>query len=492
MDSLIVNLYLRVSTDQQAKEGDSLEEQESELKKFCEFRGFRIHQVLVERGKSGGNTNRPEYQKLVTDIETGKINAVVVKKLDRLSRSLLDFEQLMIKLQTNNVEFISLRENFDTTTAMGKAMLRVALVFAQLEREQTSERIQDVMEYRASKGLYNGGQVPFGYSVLDKELIPYKKEVDVLVFIFDKFLELKSTAAVAQVLNEAKIATRKQKPWIDSQLQAILQNTVYIGQVRWNHQEFEGIHKPLITLQKFEKVQEVFKQGRYQKRTSTTALLKKLLICGHCQTPMTTSFAYNRTKTKYHYYKCTSLNHGHTSRCPIRQVSMPRLDEKVIEILTQLSELPEFQSLKSTIQSHNDTIRLTELRYEEDLKNLNAIIATLKDKKDRFLESLVTSSFLSTERHHINNRIEELNAELKTLNSQHYKQQFDLSQLSDSKIDLSQLNQLAIQFKTDFATANQEEKRVFLLRTLQKIEYSADAITLYFLAIPFSTCIKIN
>jgi len=113
-------LYIRVSTDRQAKEGDSLEEQESELKKFCEYRGFRIHKVLIERGKSGGNTNRPEYQKLAADIEAGKINAVVVKKLDRLSRSLLDFEQLMTRLQAKNVEFISLRQNFDTTAAMEK------------------------------------------------------------------------------------------------------------------------------------------------------------------------------------------------------------------------------------------------------------------------------------------------------------------------------------------------------------------------------------
>lgn len=135
-ETFVVDLYIRVSTDRQAKEGDSLEEQESELKKFCDYRNFKIHKVFIERGKSGGNTNRPEYKKLVKDIEAGKINAVVVKKLDRLSRSLLDFEQLMTKLQDNEVEFISLRENFDTTTAMGKAMLRVALVFAQLEREQ--------------------------------------------------------------------------------------------------------------------------------------------------------------------------------------------------------------------------------------------------------------------------------------------------------------------------------------------------------------------
>ncbi len=143
---------------------DSLEEQENELKKYCDYRNFRIHKLYIERGKSGGNTNRPEYQSLIKDIEAQKINAVVVKKLDRLSRSLLDFEALMVTLQTHEVDFISLREQFDTTTAMGKAMLRVALVFAQLEREQNSERVSDVMTYRASLGLHNGGYPPFGYT----------------------------------------------------------------------------------------------------------------------------------------------------------------------------------------------------------------------------------------------------------------------------------------------------------------------------------------
>ena len=165
-DLFKVALYIRVSTERQANEGDSLEEQETELKKYCDFRKFEIHQLYIERGKSGGNTNRPEYQKLVKDIKQKAISAVVVKKLDRLSRSLLDFEQLMNLMNENDVEFISIKENFDTTTAMGKAMLRVALVFAQLEREQTSERIADVMGHRASQGIYNGGIRPLGYTAV--------------------------------------------------------------------------------------------------------------------------------------------------------------------------------------------------------------------------------------------------------------------------------------------------------------------------------------
>ena len=208
------NTQQRIPThDRQAKEGDSLEEQESELKKFCDYRNFKIHRILIERGKSGGNTNRPEYKKLVADIEEQKINAVVVKKLDRLSRSLLDFEHLMTSLQEKEVEFISLRENFDTTTAMGKAMLRIALVFAQLEREQTSERLRDVFSFRASQGQFNGGIRPYGYTTVNKELIPSLKEKQVIEIMMTKFLEMKSTTEVARYLNETGHRTRSGKQW---------------------------------------------------------------------------------------------------------------------------------------------------------------------------------------------------------------------------------------------------------------------------------------
>src|SRR6185436_2589283 len=171
-----VSLYIRVSTGRQASEGDSLEEQEKELKKFCEYKNYLIHKTHIEPGKSAKDTNRPEYQKLLEDVKAKRINAVIVKKLDRLSRSLLDFEDFMLTAQNHGVEFISIKENFDTTGAMGKAMLRVALVFAQLEREQTSERVKDVLAFRAENGQHNGGKPAYGYDAVNKELVPHKQE----------------------------------------------------------------------------------------------------------------------------------------------------------------------------------------------------------------------------------------------------------------------------------------------------------------------------
>jgi DNA invertase Pin-like site-specific DNA recombinase len=147
----------------------------------------------------------------------------------------MDFEALMVLLQTHHVDFISLREQFDTTTAMGKAMLRVALVFAQLEREQTSERIKDVFAWRAEQGLYNGGTRPFGYDSLSAELIPHKQEKKVVVFIFDTFLESQSTARTAILCNTAGFRMRNGQLWDKRQIHKILIRTCLqrTGAVEW-------------------------------------------------------------------------------------------------------------------------------------------------------------------------------------------------------------------------------------------------------------------
>ena len=174
-------LYLRVSTDQQALNGESLEEQEERLRAFCKTRNRKVVKVYREDGKSGKDTNRPQFQQMLQDIREGKIDTVVVKKIDRLSRSILDFEKTYNFFLEHNVDLISLQENFDTTSAIGRAVIRIVLVFAQLEREQTSERTIDVLEYRAKQGLWNGGYPPLGYGINEeKGLVVNKKERQLL------------------------------------------------------------------------------------------------------------------------------------------------------------------------------------------------------------------------------------------------------------------------------------------------------------------------
>lgn len=482
----LVDLYIRVSTDRQAKEGDSLEEQEFELKKFCDYRGFRIRKIFIERGKSGGNTNRPEYQNLIKDIESGKIHAVVVKKLDRLSRSIMDFENLVTMLQSHNVEFISLRENFDTTTAMGKAMLRVALVFAQLEREQNSERTSDVMTYRASLGLHNGGITPFGYASVQKELVPYKREKEIIELIFEKFIETKSTTAVVRLLKDAEIAYRHNKPWIDTKIHQILQNPVYKGDVRWKGKLYPGIHPPIISEKRFEEVQTIFRRRSYlSERGKTNALLQKLVFCGYCSSPMTPSYALNRTKKKFYYYRCTSTHHGRQTRCQFKYVSMPVLDHAIITLVLLVAQDLHFKPIENRILKHNLAIEEEENVLKEKIRTLEDLERVIRTKKEAYLDSLIRGQFLSSERQRINDRLAELDIEEKQAKATLYKHQFELTQKSEEKLNLTAFKKKLIQFKTDNEIFQTEEVRAYMNMLFSEILYHPDKISLSFRELPW-------
>ena len=168
-----VFLYVRVSTQEQAKEGYSIDEQIDRLKDYARAKGWIVVNVYVDGGYSGSNTNRPALKDMIKDVEAKKGDCVIVYKLDRLSRSQKDTLELIEDyFLTNNVDFVSMTENFDTSTPFGKAMIGILSVFAQLEREQIKERMSMGREGRAKEGKFHGGgYAPIGYDYVDSQLI---------------------------------------------------------------------------------------------------------------------------------------------------------------------------------------------------------------------------------------------------------------------------------------------------------------------------------
>jgi len=302
----------------------------------------------------------------------------------------------MNMMNENDVEFISIKENFDTTTAMGKAMLRVALVFAQLEREQTSERIADVMGHRASQGLFNGGRRLFGYSIVEKELVPYPKEKQIVEIIFAKFLETRSTSAVMHHLNENGFKYRDGKLWDERQIQKMLQRESYIGKVTWRGQVFTGIHQPIISETTFEKVQAIFASKTYTKAKNTTdALLAKKVFCEKCSSPLAPSHTTNRHKQKYFYYRCTGSK-DRSQKCQRPHFSLAKLDARVSEIVLFLSE--QFSPIENKLLKYNEKIVSRISEQEKELHHLETLKSELKAKKDKYLDGLLSNQFLSRER----------------------------------------------------------------------------------------------
>ena len=488
-EKIKVSLYIRVSTDQQDNEGDSLEEQENELKKYCEFRNFHIHNIFIERGKSAKNTQRPEYQKLLYDIHQQKINAIVVKKLDRLSRSILDFEQLMPTLQPQQIEFISLKENFDTTTAMGKAMVRVALVFAQLEREQTSERITDVMTYRASQGLFNGGIIPFGYTAIDKALAINPAEKKVVDVIFKTMLQERSCWQVAKILNNMSLFNRQQKPWIETSIQRLLKNVIYVGQVVWKGVVYPGIHPPLISQATFDQVQNLLKTNPDIRRKKTDALFQKHLFCGHCKVPMTTTYSLNRKKLRFYYYLCTNMTHGkyRYSHCSVKRIRIQTLEAQVIHTLITLSKPGHFKAIHDRISGHNHAIddKLTTLTNR--LTTLTKGMEECKDKQDKFLDALIDGKLSSKERQLIMGRVDKLKAEEKRMQSKHYQLSYEHTQLTEQKIQEHSFKESLIRFAIDQPQMDRATLKTSIQSLIQHIHYSKSTLEIQFRQLPFPT-----
>lgn len=229
-------LYIRVSTHMQIDK-DSLPLQRNDLINYCKYAlDIDRYEIFEDPGYSAKNTNRPKYQEMMTRLRTGEFSHLVVWKIDRISRNLLDFTQMYNELKRLGVVFVSKNEQFDTSTAMGEAMLKIILVFAELERNMTSERVTAVMISRAHNGQWNGGRVPLGYSwdkenktinIVDDEALVVRK-------LYSKYEETHSLLQTAKYLNENSYHTRSGVAWNPTTVHIILKNPFYVGNYIYN------------------------------------------------------------------------------------------------------------------------------------------------------------------------------------------------------------------------------------------------------------------
>lgn len=239
LDTKKAAIYARVSTKWQI-DGDSLPMQRDELPKYVQYAlGIKDYEIFEDAGYSAKNTDRPAYQNMMSRVRSGEFTHVVVWKLDRISRNLLDFAGMYAELKRLGVVFISKNEQFDTSTAIGEAMLKIILVFAELERNMTSERVSSIMINRAQNGQWNGGKIPFGYSY-DKNTMTFtvnEEEARTVLLMFEKYEAVHSLLKVATYLNENGILPRSGIPWNPTTVSIILKNPFYAGTYRYNYRD---------------------------------------------------------------------------------------------------------------------------------------------------------------------------------------------------------------------------------------------------------------
>jgi site-specific DNA recombinase len=310
-------------------------------------------------GISGGTLERPGLKRLLADIEDGLVDVVVVYKIDRLSRSLMDFSKLVEVFDRNGVTFVSVTQSFNTTTSMGRLTLNILLSFAQFEREVTAERIRDKVRASRMKGMWMGGCPPLGYEVKDRKLVENPADAAHVRGVFARFIEIGSGTVLARELSERGVTTSRGHRIDKKFIYRMLNNRVYIGEAVHKGTSYPGEHAAIIAVETWDKVHAILTESprkrAAQTRADTPALLRGLLYG-----PDGAAFSPTHTRKGgrlYRYYVSqTVLKHGAGS-CPVGRVPAGEIEGAVIDQLRAVFRQPEIVAgtWKAALARNGDT-----------------------------------------------------------------------------------------------------------------------------------------
>ena len=376
-------IYTRVSTDQGLEQDfNSLDAQYDAAQAYIRSQAHAGWTMLRAKyddgGFSGGNTDRPALQRLLDDVRAGKVEVIVVYKVDRLTRSLADFAKLVELFDQHGVSFVSVTQQFNTTTSMGRLTLNVLLSFAQFEREVTSERIRDKIAASKRKGLWVGGKAPLGYVAKDRKVIVVAEEAERVRVIFRAYLKLGSLNALMADLRRRGIVTKVQTlrtgrtiggiPFTRGPLSYLLRNRFYIGEVVYKGEILPGGQAAIIDRDLFEAVQA--KLAEQQNNTITSRSASEALLMGrlfddrgHLMSP---SHA-RKQGVKYRYYVSLPLLHGQSdqagsvSRVPATEVEgvVAAAVRRELKDGTGMSERDLIRDHVSRVEVHSDHLLVT-------------------------------------------------------------------------------------------------------------------------------------
>ncbi|WP_433959348.1 recombinase family protein [Cytobacillus horneckiae] len=404
-------IYIRVSTQDQI-ENYSIEVQKERLTAFCKAKGFDIYNTYIDGGFSGSTLDRPDLKRMLQDLNN--IDAVIVYKLDRLSRSQKDTLQLIEEhFLKNNIDFISITETLDTSTPFGKAMIGILSVFAQLERETIAERMRMGHIKRAENGLrgMGGDYDPAGYIRNDGKLTLNEEEAVHVKRAFDLYEQYHSITKVQEKLKEEGFEV-----WRFRRYRDILVNKLYIGYVSFAGQHYKGKHKAIISENQFERVQELIQRHKGNNaHKAKTALLSGIITCQKCGESYVSYSTGNKNKRNpksYYYYTCRARRFPseYDEKCQNKIWNKQKLESLVINALKNIT----FKKAKS--QKKERTI------------NFEKLIKDVDKKMERILELYALNTNISADL--LDQQISKLNKEKESLIIKQQKNQIENRNIS--------------------------------------------------------------
>lgn len=368
-------IYTRKSTEEGLEQDfNSLDAQREACEAYIKS---QMHEgwVLIKKeyndgGYSGGTMNRPAFQELLMDIEEDKVDIVVVYKVDRLTRSLMDFSKIIDIFDKHETSFVSITQQFNTTTSMGRLTLNILLSFAQFEREVTGERIRDKIAASKKKGMWISGCPPLGYKKENKKLVVEEKEAQKVKLIFDKYLDLQSVPKLMEYLKTENIRTRSDKEFFKGELYHMLSNKVYIGKIVHKENVYEGEHDGIIDDITFERVQKLLYENKLDKICGTKCASNSLLtglIFDDKNNKMTPSHS-NCHGRRYRYYISQAIKKYKKSQAgSVSKIPAGEIEKFVVE------NVEEFLNNKKEIHR---------ILSAYDLKAQERLINTIKQIED--------------------------------------------------------------------------------------------------------------
>lgn len=431
-----VALYVRVSTQEQAEEGYSIGAQTERLKAYCKARDWVVYDEYIDPGFSGSNTDRPALNKLIRDAIGRKFDLILVYKLDRLSRSQKDTLYLIEDVfNKNEIDFVSINENFDTSTAFGRAMIGILSVFAQLEREQIKERTAMGRSARAKDGLFHGGGYdPLGYDYIDGKLVVNEYEAIQIRKVYELFLDGWNFNAIQKYMHQRY--TNKYSSWTNTiRVRDVLRRESLTGVIVFGGNKYGGQHEPIIDVETFQLAQIRFERVKkrngdiYPQPFKAKYLLTGLLVCGHCGGRYCIKGNQYRGEGYVPLYMCYSRSKMNKNmirdiNCMNKLFRSSVLDQRVINEIISLSfnpsEIDKIMNKQSEVSNPKEIINVLQDRVKEiDRQNdrmidLYQIGSINKDKlSERILE-------LETEKLNIQSQIEKHESDLPKMDKDHF------------------------------------------------------------------------
>ena len=338
--------------------------------------------------ESGDKFKRPKLQEMLFDVKNGEIDVVVTIKMDRISRSVRDFHEILTILEDNDVSLVSVTQGFDTSTPAGKLLRNILIDFAQFERDMISERTKEKRLARAKKGLWNGGIPPFGYKTENKRLTVIPKEAEAVKLAYSMYARTKSMNMVRKELELKGIKTRAGKNWAKSSIHKILSNPVYIGKLHENGKYFKGQHEAIIKPSLFNKVQKIVPKIIYkQTRTDRIYTLRGLVKCGHHKCAMTPYHSKGRKEGDlYYYYLCTKKQNYRKVKCPVAYTKAEELENYVVEKLEEISSKKDV--FEQIVKQVNLDLEAETIPYQKELDEVNSRILEINNEIENFLDAI--------------------------------------------------------------------------------------------------------